>query len=763
MINRKRFLYIGVAVLGIVSFYFLTLVPRPVFKENYSTVITDRNGEILRVFLSDDGQWCFPPDTTEIPDKLKTCVLNFEDKRFYYHFGVDPIATSRALYQNITQGRVVSGSSTITMQVARMSSPSDRTILNKISEMFFAIGVEMRYSKDEILKLYLDHAPYGGNIRGYTAAGMKYFGKKPERLTWAEAATLAVLPNSPSLINPVSSKNKLKEKRDRLLEKLEEKGKISKLELKLSKGEKIPDTSIIFPFVSPHLSRSVYKKNSKIETTIDKNIQEKSEKLVSEYNNFLKSYGVNNVSLVVCDTQSGEVLAYVGSGGFFDTENGQVDGVIAPRSTGSLLKPFLFALCQDEGMISRFTKIPDIEKNFGGFSPKNANKQFAGMISAKDALIHSLNVPFVILLQQYGVDKFYDFLKDAGSENLFRNADGYGLPLILGGAEMTLLELTGIYASLGRYGVFSTPIILKSDEQSESKKLISDGSCYETLQVMRNLNRPGHEHYWQLFRESFPISWKTGTSFGGKDGWSIGVTPQFTIGVWTGNFTGEGNPNIGGARTSAPLMFQLFNNLSKEKSITNFSKDNIPYKLVHLCKDTGYKATSNCTDTLNVMLPHGNKLYFCTYHKKIFVDIDDSHTVCSLCWESGNYKEKKVLVYPPSIAAYLRKRGEPTDKIPLHNPKCPTVTSEDVLKIVYPENGAYITLPLNSKGERQNLLIDAAHVRSDAKLYWYIDESYYKETEKNHQLSIKLSEGNHKIFVVDDEGKSVSISFDIGY
>ena len=429
--------------------YFLHPLPRPLFAPDYSTLILDSEGRLLRAFLNEGEQWCFPPDSSlAVPLKLRAAVLRFEDRRFYGHPGVDPLALGRALYQNVAAGQVRSGASTLTMQVARLMRPKPRTLFNKALETLLALRIELHTPKEEILRLYLDHAPYGGNIVGYRAASRRYFRKQPGELTWSEAATLAVLPNAPGLVSPTADPRRLAQKRNRLLAGLQRAGYFDAETLRLAVAEPVPERAFPLPVTAPHLSRALAsgRRGRIVRTTLDAGLQRDLEALVARHLRHLDHLGIGNGAALLVETGSGKVRAWVGSRDFFDPEHqGQVDGVVAPRSSGSLLKPFLYALSMDEGLVLPGTLVKDVPTYYHGFSPRNADESYDGLVRAEEALVRSLNVPAVRLLRRYGLFNFYRFLQDAGVSTLVRPADDYGLPLILGGAEVTLRDMARLF------------------------------------------------------------------------------------------------------------------------------------------------------------------------------------------------------------------------------------------------------------------------------------------------------------------------------
>jgi penicillin-binding protein 1C len=746
-----------IAILSTVLIYFILPPGRPFITSDYSTVVTDENGKLLHVFVSNDTQWHLPPDTVILAEKLVTAVITYEDESFYRHIGVDFSALARATYQNLKQRRITSGASTIPMQVARMCRPKKRTYYNKVREIFLAVKLSLHYSKDEILKLYLDHAPYGGNVIGYRTASLKYYGKEPASLTWSEAATLAVLPNAPGLIYPSGTSGLLKGKRDLLLDKLHEKGAITEQTLLLAKLEPVPDRFLSFPSHAPHIARKLRKDNpmqSTITTTLSLKVQTQCNQIANRYKQSFESYGVHNLAILVADTKSGSVKAYVGSPDFFDFDHGgQVDGVISPRSGGSILKPFLYALCIDDGLIVPDSFVRDLPTYFEGFSPQNANNQFQGVVTAREALVQSLNIPAVRLLNSYGVFQFYSFLKAAGVSTLFRTADEYGLPLILGGSEVNMWDMVMLYRGLANNGIFSDNHLLAGEVKSQSSRLISSGSSYLTLEMLKDLKRPGSEYYWERFSGSRPFSWKTGTSFGHKDAWAVGVNPDYTIAVWVGNFSGESNKNLSGATSAGPVLFDILQALPNRSPGTWFARSLTDFRKMEICRLSGFRATDACSLTVEIEVPYGMKpLQNCEYHQFRFFSTDGKYQTCSQCWHMVGSEKRAVELYPPDVAYYLREKGYYILPLPRHYPQCPAFKSENALKIIYPNMEAKLFVPRDFDGSVQSVVCRAGHSSTGTCVYWYLNDSYLGMTTDDHKMAVRFNEGWNTLKVIDENG-----------
>ena len=761
----KRLRPIGVIslilLMGILLFY--CLIPLPEFRSNWSTVVDDHKGNLLRAFLNSEEQWQFPPEPSyHVPRRLLASILVYEDRRFPFHHGVDLRAILRASFSNLRQKRVVSGASTISMQVIRIAGGRPRTFFNKLLEICQAVKLELSWSKKKIFHWYLNHAPYGGNIIGIQAAARRYFGKPPSELSWSEAAILAVLPNSPGMVSPTLNREKLRRKRNRLLKHLFLAGMINATTLDLAVHEPISARTHSFQMAAPHWAQRFHGnpafRGRRIRTALDLDTQRKVAGNVQAHMHTLRRSGIRHASVVVLDTATGAIRAYVGSPDFFDSKSsGQVDGADASRSTGSILKPFLYALAMDAGLILPPTWIRDVPTFYGAFSPSNADRAYHGLVTAREALIRSLNVPAVRLLNAFGTDRFYRFLEKASISTLFRTPDEYGLTLILGGGEATLLELAALYRGLANNGHFPPPRQLEAPSFVSSPNLISPEASYLTMEIMKSLKRPGAEYFWEQFSSPRPVAWKTGTSFGQRDGWAIGITPDWTIAVWTGNFDGEGNPRLTGAGSAAPLMFRIFSTLPAPSGNKWFSRRNLSFRRVLLCRDSGFTAGPNCPHTVEAEAPErARPLPPCPYHRSLFVTPDEKYQVCSRCWTPGEYKQVRRLVLPPDVSQFMRNRGIDFIGIPLHKPECPTIPMDHSLWITYPEKGARIMIPRDFQGRWQKVTITAAHRNRNTRVFWYVDGAYRGVTHGLHKLPLLLDTGKHRITAVDEAGSQAS-------
>ncbi|EPP8196934.1 penicillin-binding protein 1C [Campylobacter lari] len=716
--------------IGLVYFSFDS---KDLFKGAYSKVLLDKNKEILSVFLDANEQWHLESDF--IPQKLKSAVLLYEDKNFYSHYGVDFLALIRAFKNNLFSSKR-SGASTISMQTIKLLEQNKRTYFNKFNEIIKAFALESAYEKDEILKLYLNNAPYGGNLVGVASAGLFYFEKDLKDLTWSEAALLAVLPNNPGLINLEKNKDRLLKKRNILLDRLFEKGYFSKDILTLAKAEKLPSFKAR-KNLAPHLARRLLANKEKIISSIDKKIQIKFEEKAKEYSYKLQQKGIKNLAILLADTKTNKVLAYVGSNDFYDFASfGQVDGVIAKRSVGSTLKPLLFAFAIDEGLIVPESLMLDVPTYFSNFAPQNANKKYHGFVSAKESLQKSLNIPFVSLLVEYGYEKFFYKLKDI-LDFEDENFKKYGLSLILGTKELSLEDMVKIYLGLGNYGNFKELLYEENAFTKEDKKLISDGASFLTLQTLKDLDRVGLRQY----DFNTIISWKTGTSYGRKDAWAIGTSPKYTLGVWVGNFNGEANANLYGVSIAGELFFELLSLLDGVNLEFEKPSDLVSIKIEN---QTGYRYDYKF-GFKEVLYPQSaNVLRTSPFLKEVFMY--KNKEVDSLDENFIHAKKKIILNLPSNAQAFFAKE------------KRNLQSSSQNLKIIYPLNNLNIILPKDLKN-KQKLLIKLINPKKE-KLFWYLNQELIFEG-KEELLPLDLKKGKYTLNIISENGASDFIKFNV--
>ncbi len=761
----------------IASIFYWQSLPTPLFDKSVSTVMLDRNNQLLSAHIAADEQWRFPT-INQVPEKFKQAILTFEDKRFEYHPGVDPIAMARALYLNISNGRTVSGGSTISMQVIRLARDNPpRTLWEKLKEVILATRLEFSYSKADILALYASNAPYGGNVVGLEAASWRYFGRTPEHLSWAETATLAVLPNSPALIHPGRNRQRLKEKRDALLATLHDNETLTELEYKLAVLEPLPIKPKRIPHYAPHLLATLMQENAspRIQTTLLKNEQVKIEQLMLQHAEYLALRDIHNLAALVVDNETFEVIAYVGNSqyGKWSERGHAVDIVHRPRSSGSILKPLLFARMIQSGEILPDTLVADLPTQYSGYMPENYDREYRGAVPAKQALARSLNVPAVRMLRQHGVSRFYNYLQQAGMRTLSRPADDYGLTLILGGAEANLWDMATIYANLAntakqdRYELETHDKKLRVNANEE----ISDGNLSQfspatawlTMKALMEVSRPGAENHWREFTSSRRVAWKTGTSFGLRDAWSIGSDTRYTVAVWVGNASGEGIAGLTGVSSAAPIMFDIFNKLDKPEQ--DFQAPLHLMRRVQICKDNGYLTTANCPSK-EVWIPRESHFQKTSpHHRYVHLDQNRQWQVNSRCESVHNMKHMSWFELPPGQAYYYKQSHSQYRPLPKLRPDCRTsiVANQQhgPIDILYPLPGTRIYIPTDLARQKSRTVFEAVHRQTSATLFWHLDEKYLGVTENFHNLALNITPGKHTLTLVDENGFRVTRRFEV--
>lgn len=760
----RRYKKIWLALGAVFLIWYIFSLPRHPFDSKYSTVLYDRNGKLLGARVSADGQWRFPP-AHQVPKRFETCLLEFEDRQFHSHIGISFRGIGRAVVQNFKNKKTVSGASTITMQVARMMGKrKSRNVFFKVYEMILATRLEIKYSKNEILEMYCNHAPFGNNVVGLDAAAWRYFGRSADKLSWAECATLAVLPNAPGLIYPGKNHNALLAKRNRLLKRLYEQKKLDATSYELALMEPIPGKPLSLPDEAPHLLQSLVKQhgNGRIfNSTIDADLQAKIVRIARLNGDILRNNDIKNGAIIITETSTGEVLAYLGNLPDAGKEEGKdVDCSRAIRSSGSTLKPLLFESALEEGLITPKTLLMDIPSQFGGYAPKNFSKSYEGVIPANQALSKSLNIPFVLLLNQYGQPKFCNRIKNAGLKTIRDNPSKYGLTLILGGAEVTLWDLTSLYRNMGALASNAIPNGMQVLKNSSPNIPLNgwDKSCvYSTLECMTELNRPDEEGNWKLFGSARKIAWKTGTSFGFRDAWALGTTPDYTVGVWIGNADGEGKPGLTGVKAAAPVLFDIFSLLPYKKE---WFTPNIKNINIAICKESGLPASPECPHVVNEMLPQSCQASQpCTYHKILNLSPDKKYQANSSCFNIYQIQKDTYFILPPLAMKYYRQHAT-LKEIPPFFPGC-TGAENSALSLVYPKPGAKVYLARQQDGKRGEIVFEAAHRGSKNTLYWHLDEEYLGSTNLIHHMICAPEPGKHRINVTDEKGQTVSVEFEV--
>lgn len=644
--------------------------------------------------------------------------------------------------------------------------------------MILATRLEISYSKEEILALYASNAPFGGNVVGLDAAAWRYYGRNPNQLSWAETTTLAVLPNAPSLIFPGKNHAKLLIKRNKLLDKLYKKNIIDSITCFISKEELLPQKPLRLPNIAPHLLNLITKtaNGKRTKTTIDRFLQKKINKIIENHHASLKFNEVHNAAAIIIEVETGNVLTYVGNTSSPDNKHSnKVDVIQAPRSTGSILKPILYASMLNEGEILPNTLVEDIPTKIAGYSPKNYDEQYSGAVPAKKALARSLNVPAVRMLQKHGVERFHYLLQKLNLSSVNKPSNHYGLSIILGGAEGTLWDISSIYANFSRtinhFGKYNGKYNLNDyrkpnflfdpptlEEKMEDFNTLSAASTYLTYEAMTQVNRPENEANWEYFSGNNKIAWKTGTSFGNRDAWAVGTTPKYVVGVWVGNADGEGRPGLTGVGAAAPILFDIFNLLPNDNWFTP------PYdelKKVPICAKSGMRASNICEPIDSLYIPlSGLKTEPCKYHQLIHLNKTGVYRVNSHCEDVNNMLHKSWFVLPPVQEWYYKSKDPTYSKLPPFRDDC-TAGETLPLELIYPQRNALIYIPMELDGTKGKVIFEAAHRKSSSTIFWHIDNNYIGSTKTIHQLGVNIGTGTHILTLVDEDGNSIEQPFEI--
>ncbi|MBL0134016.1 MAG: penicillin-binding protein 1C [Chitinophagaceae bacterium] len=751
-------------VISIASFFLLNLIfPLP-DKVEYSTIITDDKGDVVHAFLTSDQKWRMKTTLEEISPLLRKTIVFKEDRYFFQHPGVNLLAMTRAFTKNILRMKRTSGASTITMQVARALEPKRRTYFNKAIEMFRAFQLELKYSKDEILQLYLNLVPYGGNIEGVKAASLLYFKKNPDHLSLAEITALSIIPNRPSSLVIGKNNDIIQTERNRWLQQFADAKVFTQKEIADALAEPLVATRGTIPRYLPHLALQLKKQHEDIVPTyINMNKQQTTEKLVMDYVRTTSLKNIHNAAVIVIDNKTHQVITYIGSGDFYDsTDGGQVNGAAAIRQPGSTLKPLLYGLCIDEGLMTPKAIITDVAVNYAGYAPENYDKQFNGFVTMEYALEHSLNIPAVKGLRLLGKDKLIAELGACNFKQIKKDQQKLGLSMILGGCGATLEELAGLYSIFANDGLYYAPTYYSSkysatpnNKTTPPHRVMSEAAVFMINETLSKVNRPDFPLNWQSTEHMPKIAWKTGTSYGRRDAWSIGYNKHYTVGVWTGNFNAVGVPELSGANIATPLLFKIFNTIDYDTDEAWFTQPK-ECELRQVCAETGLLPEAFCEHIVSdYFIPLTSSVKKCDNREELKISADEKISYCNLCAPATGYKKKWFRKIGPDMQAYYEERRIAYDKIPPHNPKCEKVFKDGAPLITSPTNGAEYFI---SKKNPEPLLLTCQTGNDVSKVYWYINNRFLKSADAHSKQFFIPEEGTNKISCTDDKGRNREVS-----
>jgi len=754
---------IGIAFVALFLLFLLLNLLFPLKdKIEYSTIIADKNGEVINAYLTKDQKWRMKTELKEISPLLRKTIIAKEDRYFYYHPGVNPFALIRATFKNIFRMRRTSGASTITMQVARALEPRKRNLLSKMIEMFRAYQLEWKYSKDEILQMYLNLVPYGGNLEGVKSASLLYFSKNPDHLSLAEITALSIIPNRPSSLVMGKNNNLIVAERNRWLKKFANDKVFTEKEIEDALAEPLTATRTTVPHYAKHLSNKLYKKGDYYyKTHLDLNTQLKTEKIVEDYIRAQRLRNINNASVVIIDNNTHNVIAYVGSANFNDTtDGGQVNGAAAVRQPGSTLKPLLYALCIDEGLLTPKMVMNDVSVNYDGYAPENYDQKYNGYVTMEYSLEHSLNIPAVKSLRMLGKDRLVEKLSSCGFRQIQKDRSKLGLSMILGGCGTTLEELTALFSSFANEGNYYSPSYSDKDTVHKKVNVVSPEAAFIINDILSKVNRPDFPLNWQSTERMPKVAWKTGTSYGRRDAWSIGYNKNYTIGIWVGNFSGIGVPDLNGSNTATPLLFKIFNTIDYDSDEEWFTmpKD---CETRMVCSETGLPPSDHCEHlVMDYFIPLISSTAKCNNIKEVLISADEKISYCKNCAPQSGYKKKIYKVIEPEMQAWYEEQKVAYEKIPPHNPDCETIFNGNAPSITSPANGSEYLI---SRKRKEPILLTCKTATDVSRVFWYIDNKFFKAAAPGEKQFFVPDEGPVKISCTDDKGRNRDIKIMVRY
>ena len=770
--HRRVFLFIIVIPALVLFFLLIDLIFPLKVNMDYSTVIADADSTIMNAYLSKDDKWRMYTDLNEITPTLKKAIIFKEDKYFYYHFGVNPVAIFRSLVNNLASGKRTSGASTISMQVARLLEPKSRTYMNKLIEIFRSTQLEWHYSKNEILQLYLNLIPFGGNIEGVKAASMVYFSKMPDQLSIGEIAALSIIPNRPNTLKPGDNNELLEKERDKWLDRYLKAGLFPKQDILDAMEEPLKAFRHMLPDNAHHICQRLYdsgKGRHTIYSTIKLESQLKIEALVREHINRWYFRNIKNAAALVIDNRTGNVIAYVGSADFFNNEDaGQVDGVRAIRSPGSTLKPMIYGLAFDNGIVTPKSVISDVPVYFSGYEPENYDGKYHGLVNIEYALSNSLNVPAVKMMYALNTGTVVEALIKAGFRQIKTDRDNLGLSVALGGCGVTLEELTYLYHTLSNKGILKETRLLQNDipmvhqrkknEQIDDhqflNRILSEAAAFMVTEILTKVTRPDLPLEWQNSANLPKVAWKTGTSYGRRDAWSIGYNKNYTIGVWVGNFSGEGVPELSGADAAAPLLFNIFNTLDYGSEEDWYEiPEGLKSRIV--CSVTGQVYSDFCDDlVIDYYIPSVSSSKSCQHLKEVFISPDSTVSYCMSCRPEFGYIKALYPNYAPEVIAYYEEYKINYQRIPPHNSECERIFSGKAPVITSPLNGSEYYVDAT---DSMQIALSCNASNDVEKVFWYINKRFFISTSSNERAFFSPREGRIEISCSDDKGRNTDI------
>ncbi len=748
----------------ILSFFFFLLnflFPLPAEKP-YSQIIFAADGTtVLQISLAADDRWRIRTIPADVSPELIAALIAKEDRWFYNHPGFNPFSLARAFFHNTFTGRRTSGASTITMQVARLAEPRPRTYISKFVEIFRAMQYEFHHTKEEILTMYLSYLPYGGNVEGVRAASMIYFQRPAKKLSLSQCILLTVIPNRPNSLRMDKYPDRALAVRNMWIEKFKRDHVFPSSDLDISMEEPVIAKRMAPQTFAPHFCQVVSKtrEETEIRTTLDFSIQADAERLLANHVRRVKSKGVGNGAVIVVNNSDRSVIAYCGSSDFANTpDQGQVNGITSVRSPGSALKPAVYGMGFDKGLITPKYVYNDVPSDFGGYTPENYDLIFHGPVSVEFALRHSLNIPAVACLNESGLQDFTALLQQAGFSSIGNQRKKLGLSLILGGCGVTLEEMTNLYSAFACKGMWY-PLRYTTEEEKpgDEGQLFSESASFLLAEILSGLERPDIPNDMLDAARKSRIAWKTGTSYGRRDAWAIGFNPRFTVGVWMGNFDGTGAPDLSGSTMAVPLLFDVFNAVDKGEQ--NWFTEPAAIRERKVCAETGLLPGDLCshkvTDSYIHRQSHENK---CALDREIFLNRDSTMQYCTACLPGKGYIRAVYPLFDPGLMHWMENSGMKYPRPPRHNPDCSAASQGDGPKIISP-SVEYEYLVRDEAG--QEILLQGLSPADVVRQYWYIGGNFFRSCEPGEKVFYRPLAGKTEVVCMDDRGRTASVTVSV--
>ncbi|WP_320170902.1 penicillin-binding protein 1C [Maridesulfovibrio sp.] len=764
---KKMAVAAGIVFFLVAVFFVLDFAcpfPEQSLHKPVATVVKDRNGEVLRIFLPPDGARRMRTSLADVSPVFKKALIASEDSWFEYHPGVNPFSVLRAAVSNIAAGRVVSGGSTIPMQIARMAAPRQRTFFAKIIEAFRAVQLKLHHSNDELLEIYLNMLPFGGNIEGVAAASHFYFGHDAKTLSLGESALLTTLPRGPVYYDPLRNPAQALAGRNKVMRQLAQKGEFPAEEVERNIRLPLPDRITPVPLKAPHFCRMAVRREGRvpeIDTTLDSALQQAAAEKLRAHVARLRTQDIDNAACVIIHIPTREIRALVGSADFFETGyGGAINLTETLRSPGSTLKPFLYALAFDRGKMVPDTFLYDVPVDYSGYSPENYDRTWSGQVTVRQALAKSLNVPAVNTLALAGVEDFLVLLRKGGLSSLDRTAAQYGLPLALGGCEVRLTDLTDLYACLGDRGRYR-PLKLVSGNGPTPVQLLSPEASWLVLDMLSSVTRPDMNDTWMLTRDRPEAGWKTGTSFGHRDAWAVGISGDYAVGVWVGNPDGRPRKGISGAVHAGPLLFDLLR-LAAPGGKLPAPPEGAGISEVEVCAHSHQLPGPFCGERVRMRILSGKTvLHPCDQCRQIFVDGRTGYRLSGECLDRPGIKRKIIRTIPPNLAHWRRENNLEVPQMPPMAPDCDLIPAGTAPHIISPAANTPYLLRGDTPLSFQKIALKAEAGPDCGILYWFLDGRLICKGKAEERLFAEIGPGNHRISVTDDSGRSDSLVFEV--